>query len=223
MNTNLITGLLITLLLADCSSTPKQTIDPVEQALAVLPSQPLDLEKQQSLSQLNQTELYENSQNPLRITVERVVELPRFDQTDKILITTRQPVTETKNAAPATSLSFRVQSSLLANCNQNCLLPRTQKQGGEGNLMLFSCEEGGTTMLREYYDSDGQTGFSLIRERVNVLIGNTPAMLRRLEDNTEGLTALAWRHGNRSYVLQQASASDETAIRLLAIARSLPH
>lgn len=225
MNQTLFLFILIQMsVLSGCANTAAVIEDPAAAALALLSTQPLDEAKQQSLRQADIVELRANSQDPAVINIERVSSLPLPDELSVRLTAFKQPVSADDNPPAVPSLSFRVASSALAVCNQSCGLPRNAAQGGAGNLLLFNCDPQGLVILREYYDADGFSGFSLSREQVNILIDDTPAVMWRMESPAgQGLTLLAWRHGDRGYSLQVPSASYLMGSQLIAIARTLPH
>lgn len=196
------------------------TTSPLEHQLQALPSQPEAPGQSWSPRVADVAELQHNRQHPEQIRVLSVDTLPAPEQLEMQLHQLRQPWQDDGQALA--SLASRTQVSLLGQCDQLCGLPVRRNQGAPGALAHFNCQDIGLVRLREYHDSDGQTGFSLAREQVNLVVGQYPARLQRLQDaKGRGISLLAWRGQDRSYSLLIPSGDAHKLLALLAIAESL--
>ncbi|QLF93827.1 hypothetical protein HW090_11705 [Pseudomonas sp. ABC1] len=206
----------LALALAGCASNPDRQL---AERLATLPAT-AGHEQANSPVALPIDELRLNSQAPDRIAVRQGPSGATFQDFENVLIELRLPHDDSGQPAMR-SLSYHVSQSLLDQCNQVCGLKIAAGQGVPGQFVTFNCE--GTLLnLRDYYPSQGKEGFSLSRDRVNLLVGDRPAWLQRsIDSNGQGATFLAWQGADRGYALFSASATDGIASRLLELANSL--
>ncbi|TBU94814.1 hypothetical protein DNJ95_10975 [Stutzerimonas kirkiae] len=206
----------LALALGGCASNPDRQLT---ERLAAMPST-AGHELAQSPLALPIEELRRNSQAPGRIEVRRGQAAIAFQDFEKVLTGLRLPHDDDGQPAMR-SLSYHVSQSLLDHCNQVCGLKIAANQGVPGQFVTFNCD-GMILNLRDYYPSQGKQGFSLSRDRVNLLIAGQPAWLQRsVSANGQGATFLAWQGADRGYALFSASAEDETATRLVELANSL--
>lgn len=209
-------ALILTLGLSACASHPDaqlgQRLDALPPTASSSSSGPI----------LPLAELRANSAAPHKLAVRPGASAPTLQDFEGPLLQLRQPLTDSRDQAMR-SLSSYVSQSLLSQCSQLCGLQINPQTGGgvAGQLMTFTCDDQ-VFSLREYLPGDGQNGFSLSRDRVNLLVGEQPAWLQRVGDLTnEGASFLAWEGHDRGYALYTPSVSAEAAQRLLDVAESL--
>lgn len=199
------------LLLGACVSSPDSRLQAQLQAL------PLPVENGQSAVLLNREQIYANTAKPSQVIASKTA--AKFEDYERALTAVREPAEANDKAMR--SLSYYASLSLLDSCNQVCGLKISEEQGVAGQFVTFNCD-GLVLNLRDYYPGHGKQGFTLSRDKVNLLINGQPAWLKRSQSATgEGSTFLAWQGADRGFALFSASAEDAVVEKLVALAESI--